>query len=210
MDLRYVSWDSTSPTNPIDLFVKYEDFLKSSKYTASLPWIRYSAFTDATLLRYYFWSRHILFSERWLSWKHCIVVFVAFFMWNALSLWILYVTAWLAHFENSKWISAPVQTMMSLSSSGQHFLLNEFQHKSKRGSWYIINYYFECTIFLNLPIEEVSQVWKADKELEAGTTLTDFDSLGSSVESSLLLLSLSGTPSSFGRCNFIFFLFEFL
>ena len=107
-------WDSTSPTNPIDLFVKYEDFLKSSKYTASLPWIRYSAFTDATLLRYYFWSHHIFSSERWLSWKHCIVVFVAFFMWNALSLWILYVTAWLAHFENSKWISAPVQTMMTL------------------------------------------------------------------------------------------------
>ena len=107
-------WDSTSPTNPIDLFVKYEDFLESSKYTASLPWIRYSAFTDATLLRYYFWSHHIYFSERWLSWKHCIVVFVAFFMWNALSLWILYVTAWLAHFENSKWISAPVQTMMTL------------------------------------------------------------------------------------------------
>ena len=107
-------WDSTSPTNPIDLFVKYEDFLESSKYTASLPWIRYSAFTDATLLRYYFWSHHIFSSERWLSWKHCIVVFVAFFMWNALSLWILYVTAWLAHFENSKWISAHVQTMMTL------------------------------------------------------------------------------------------------
>ena len=37
-----------------------------------------------------------------------------FFMWNALSLWILYATAWLVHFENSKWISAPVQTMMTL------------------------------------------------------------------------------------------------
>ena len=65
-------------------------------------------------------------------------------------------------------------------------------------------------MFLNLPIEEVSQVWKAVKELEAGTTLTDFDSLGSSVESFLLLLSLSGAPSSFGTCNLIFFLFEFL
>ena len=98
----------------------------------------------------------------------------------------------------------------SLSSSGQHFFLNEFQHKSKRGSCYILNGYFECTMFLNLPIEEVSQVWKAVKELEAGTTLTDFDSLGSSLESSPLLLSLSGAPSSFGTCNFIFFLFEFL
>ena len=63
---------------------------------------------------------------------------------------------------------------------------------SKRGSCYILNGYFECTMFLNLPIEEVSQVWKAVKELEAGTSLTDLDSLGSSVESSLLLLSLSG------------------
>ena len=120
MDLRWVWVGLDKPDklhnvfDQIDLFVKYEDFLESSKYTASLPWIRYSAFTDATLLRYYFWSHHIYFSERWLSWKHCIVVFVAFFMWNALSLWILYVTAWLAHFENSKWISAPVQTMMTL------------------------------------------------------------------------------------------------
>ena len=106
-------WDSTSPTNPIDLFVKYEDFLKSSKYTASLPWIRYSAFTDATLLRYYFWSHHIFSSERWLSWKHCIVVFVAFFMWNALSLWILYVTAWLAYFEKG-WLAIPKLKPLSL------------------------------------------------------------------------------------------------
>ena len=33
----------------------------------------------------------------------------------------------------------------SLSSAGQHFLWNEFQHMSKRGSCYILNGYFECT-----------------------------------------------------------------
>ena len=57
----------------IDLFVKYEDFLESSRYTASLPWIRYSAFTNVILLRYCLWSYHINFSERWLSWKHCCI-----------------------------------------------------------------------------------------------------------------------------------------
>ena len=211
MDLRYVSWDSTSPTNPIDLSVKYEDFLESSKYTASLPWIRYSAFTDATLFWYYFWSHHIYFSERWLSWKHWIVVFVAFFYVKCpepLNTICHRMTGTFWKFQVDFSPCANIDD--SLSSSGQHFLLNEFQHKSKRGSCYILNGYFVCTMFLNLPIEEVSQVWKTVKELEAGTTLTDFDSLGSSVESFLLLLSLSGAPSSFGTCNFIFFLFEFL
>ena len=57
----------------IDLFVKYEDFLESSRYTASLPWIRYSASTNVTLLSNCLLSYHIYFSERWLSWKHCCI-----------------------------------------------------------------------------------------------------------------------------------------
>ena len=139
-------WDSTSPTNPIDLSVKYEDFLESSKYTASLPWIRYSAFTDATLLRYYFWSHHIYFSERWLSWKHCIVVFVAFFYVKCpepLNTICHRMTGTFWKFQMD--FSPCANNDDSLSSAGQHFLWNEFQHMSKRGSCYILNGYFECT-----------------------------------------------------------------
>ena len=105
----------------IDLFVKYEDFLESSRYTASLPWIRYSASTNVTLLSNCLLSYHIYFSERWLSWKHCIVVFVAFF-----------------------YVKCPEP-------------LNTICHRMTGTFW-------KCTMFLNLPIEEVSLVWKAVKQ----------------------------------------------
>ena len=128
-----------------------KNFLKVvNTHTASLPWIRYSAFTDATLLRYYFWSHHIYFSERWLSWKHCIVVFVAFLCempWasdsEVLNTICHRMTGTFWKFQMD--FSPCANNDDSLSSAGQHFLWNEFQHMSKRGSCYILNGYFECT-----------------------------------------------------------------
>ena len=110
-------WDSTSPTNcttyltrsiclsNMKIFLKVVNtqqvYLESDIQHLPMP-----HFWDIT-------SDHITFISLNDGSRESIAL-LYLLLWNALSLWILYVTAWLAHFENSKWISAPVQTMMTL------------------------------------------------------------------------------------------------